>query len=225
MSNWFGIRDIDLFIILVVLSMVAVAQFYRGRKVNLKLIEFTARRLEELYKPVDKNYWWIGVYVGFRALYKLLRGVLDRVEVTFILLPRHSIFYFPISLLTTRFDRIFLVYWYNKRIPREAHLVQKGYYRRGVKRVIDMKGLRMDKRVIRGKEYYAIYNDHTLVMRLVDFLKNVEKIDLVKHIAFVPKNNTLYVAAKYDPEYLDDLVEKTLKLALDYAVVLEKTKR
>ncbi len=225
MSNWFGIRDIDLFIILVVLSMVAVAQFYRGRKVNLKLIEFTARRLEELYKPVDKNYWWIGVYVGFRALYKLLKGVLDRVEVTFILLPRHSIFYFPISLLTTRFDRIFLVYWYNKRIPREAHLVQKGYYRRGVKRVIDMKGLRMDKRVIRGKEYYAIYNDHTLVMRLVDFLKNVEKIDLVKHIAFVPKNNTLYVAAKYDPEYLDDLVEKTLKLALDYAVVLEKTKR
>ena len=225
MSNWFGIRDIDLFIILVVLSMIAVAQFYRGRKVNLKLIEFTARRLEELYKPVDKNYWWIGVYVGFRALYKLLKGVLDRVEVTFILLPRHSIFYFPISLLTTRFDRIFLVYWYNKRIPREAHLVQKGYYRRGVKRVIDMKGLRMDKRVIRGKEYYAVYNDHTLVMRLVDFLKNVEKIDLVKHIAFVPKNNTLYVAAKYDPEYLDDLVEKTLKLALDYAVVLEKTKR
>ena len=225
MSNWFGIRDVDLFIILVVLSMVAVAQFYRGRKVNLKLIEFTARRLEELYKPVDKNYWWIGVYVGFRALYKLLKGVLDRVEVTFILLPRHSIFYFPISLLTTRFDRIFLVYWYNKRIPREAHLVQKGYYRRGVKRVIDMKGLRMDKRVIRGKEYYAIYNDHTLVMRLVDFLKNVEKIDLVKHIAFVPKNNTLYVAAKYDPEYLDDLVEKTLKLALDYAAVLEKTKR
>ncbi len=225
MSNWFGIRDIDLFIILVVLSMVAVAQFYRGRKVNLKLIEFTARRLEELYKPVDKNYWWIGVYVGFRALYKLLKGVLDRVEVTFILLPRHSIFYFPISLLTTRFDRIFLVYWYNRKIPREAHLVQKGYYRRGVKRVIDMKGLRMDKRVIRGKEYYAIYNDHTLIMRLVDFLKNVEKIDLVKHIAFVPKNNTLYVAAKYDPEYLDDLVEKTLKLALDYAVVLEKTKR
>ncbi len=225
MSNWFGIRDIDLFIILVVLSMVAVAQFYRGRKINLKLIEFTARRLEELYKPVDKNYWWIGVYVGFRALYKLLRGVLDRVEVTFILLPRHSIFYFPISLLTTRFDRIFLVYWYNKKIPREAHLVQKGYYRRGVKRVIDMKGLRMDKRVIRGKEYYAIYNDHTLVMRLVDFLKNIEKIDLVKHIAFVPKNNTLYVAAKYDPEYLDDLVEKTLKLALDYAIVLEKTKR
>ncbi len=225
MSNWFEIRDIDLFIILVVLSMVAVAQFYRGRKVNLKLIEFTARRLEELYKPVDKNYWWIGVYVGFRALYKLLKGVLDRVEVTFILIPRHSIFYFPISLLTTRFDRIFLVYWYNGKVPREAHLVQKGYYRRGIKKAIDTKGLRIDKRVIRGKEYYAVYNDHTLVIRLVDLLEKLKKPDLIKHVAFVPKNNTLYVAAKYDPEYLDDLVENTLELALDYAKVLEKSKR
>lgn len=187
MNEWFEIRDIDIFVFFIVLAFIVVAQFYRGRRVNLQLIAYTDRKLEELYQPRDKNYWLIGIYVGFRALYKLSKSLLDRVEITFILLPRYSIFYYPISKLVSRFDRIFLVYWFNCRVRREAHLVQKGYYRKRIDKVIDMRWLRMDKRIIRGKEYYAIYNDHSLLIRLVDMLERMKNPHLIKHIAFVPK--------------------------------------
>jgi len=203
------------FIALVVLALVAVAQFIRGRKINLLLISFTADRMEKIIKPKDKIYQWIGLYVGYRAIYKLLKNSLDRVEVTVTLLPRQSLLYYPISLLTSRFDRIFLVFCYNKILSREAHIVRKGYYRRRIEKVIkNASRMRIDRISIKGVQYYLVYEDANAVNKLLTLAKDLSDPSIVNHLAIVPKNKALYIAARIKVQSFEELLNKAYRLAL-----------
>jgi len=205
----------DLFIVLVVLAFIAVAQFIKGRKMNLMLMSFTASKLEEVLKPKDKIYQWIGLYVGYRAVFKLMKGSLDRAEVTVILMPRQSLLYYPISLLTSRFDRIFLVFCYNEIIPREAHIVRKGYYRRRIEKVIkNASRMRIDRINIKGIQYYLVYEDANTVNKLLKLVKNLSDPSIVNHLAIVPKNRTLYIAARIKVQLFEELLNKAYELAL-----------
>lgn len=205
----------DLFVLLMVLAFVAVAQFIKGRKTNLMLMSFTARKLEEVFKPKDKIYQWIGLYVGYRAVFKLMKGLLDRVEVTVTLMPRQSLLYYPISLLTSRFDRIFLVFCYNGIIPREAHVVRKGYYRRRIEKVIkNASRMRIDRISIKGVQYYLVYEDANIVNKLLKLVKSLSDPSIVNHLAIVPKNKTLYIAAKIKVQLFEELLNKAYELAL-----------
>lgn len=205
----------DLFIVLVVLAFIAVAQFIKGRKMNLMLMSFTASKLEEVLKPKDKIYQWIGLYVGYRAVFKLMKGSLDRAEVTVTLMPRQSLLYYPISLLTSRFDRIFLVFCYNEIIPREAHIVRKGYYRRRIEKVIkNASRMRIDRINIKGIQYYLVYEDANTVNKLLKLVKNLSDPSIVNHLAIVPKNRTLYIAARIKVQLFEELLNKAYELAL-----------
>ncbi len=79
--------------------------FYWGYKKNLAIMKKTARLLEEYFTPTKKYYTWIGGVVGFEAQYFLLDG--RKIHVKLILLPRHAILYYPISLLLHKGDKLF----------------------------------------------------------------------------------------------------------------------
>jgi hypothetical protein len=98
--------DVELIFILLLLSAIAMYQFFRGRKLNLLIMSKVSKDLEESLKPLDKEYTWLGGYVGFRARYELKSAT---VETTLTLLPRQAFFYFPISLLIRRSDRLYIV--------------------------------------------------------------------------------------------------------------------
>lgn len=201
--------------LIIIVAFVAVTQFLRGRKMNLMLIAFTADKLEEVFKPKDKIYQWIGLYVGYRAVFKLARKLLDRVEVTVTLMPRQSLFYYPISLLTSRHDKIFLVFCYNKTFPKEAHVVRKGYYWRGIRRAIkNIDRMRVDTVNIKGTQYYLVYEDANTVNKLLLLIKQLSDPSTINHLAIVPKNSTLYVSAKIKIHSLEELLDKVYKLAL-----------
>ena len=205
----------DIILIFIFLGFVAAAQFFRGRKLNLMIMEFTAKELENILKPKDKIYQWIGMYVGYKAVFKLLRKYLDRVEVTITLLPRQSLLYYPIALITSRFDKIFLIYCFSRLNYREAHIIRKGYYRRSLSKVI--KGyefMNKQKISIQGTYFYLIYEDANALDKLLRFVKTLANPSIVNHIAMVPKNRTLYIAAKLRPDNFSELVSKSLKLAL-----------
>ena len=204
----------SIFVLLVVLAIVAVVQFAKGRKLNLTLISFTASAMEKILKPKDKIYQWIGLYVGYKAVYKLEVDSLERLEATLLLLPRQSLLYYPISLIVSRFDRIFLVFCYKKNIPREAHVIRKGYYRKRIDKVIRNANKMMRTRTtIKDKTFYLVYQDANTVNKLLKFIESLEDPSIINHVALVPRNNTLYIAAKVKPQNFQELVAKSYDLA------------
>ena len=207
---------IAIFVIVILLAGVSVVWFYKKRKVNLMILEKSIRILEKVYQPYDKKYTVIGIYVGYSALYKVLKKALKTIEVVTLLLPRQSLMYLPVAKLTSRFDKIFIIYHYNKEthFPGEAHIVRKGYYRLGIKRAIHgIEKMRVEKTRIGGKEYYMVYNNRRVAEKLLSMIRKLKNPLLIQHAAVVPKLHRLYIAAKLDIRYLEDLASKTYVFA------------
>jgi len=132
--------DVELIFLILLLSAIAMYQFFQGRKLNLMMMSRVSKDLENALKPADKEYTWLGGYVGFRANYSLEHG---EVEATLTLLPRHALLYFPISLIVNRSDRLYLVF--RGRIAlEEIHIFGKRrMLRRSERR--ELKGLKLEE--------------------------------------------------------------------------------
>lgn len=133
--------DVELIFLLILLSAIAMYQFFKGRKLNLGIMSRVSKDLEEALKPLDKEYTWLGGYVGFKAKYKLKNA---DVEATLTLLPRHALLYSPISLLVNKADRLYIVV--RGRIDlAELHIFgKKRMLSRSERR--ELKGLELEER-------------------------------------------------------------------------------
>jgi len=199
-----------LFLSLMVLAALTSIQFYKGRKLNLQLMQHYLRSIEEVVKPEDRDYVWLGGYVGFRAVYKVNRDNVRKFEYTLTLLPRHSLLYFPIALLTSRHDKLYIVIRPLTEIEHEAHLIQRGYYR--LKPKIENEELLQRETVeIAGKEYEALYEKKRDVVKLKELVESLSKPHNVKHVSLTPKTNVLYVLMKPEPETIGKDVERILE--------------
>ena len=208
----------DVFLIILVISIVAVLQFFRGRKLNLMLIEYTARVFENTLKPRDKEYQWIGLYVGYKARFLTPYKSLMRTEAIVTLMPRHSLLYLPIAFITSRFDKLYMFFRYDKKFASEAHIIRKHYYRLGPHRVIKgIERMAFEEIEIKGKTYYLIYNDPGIAKKLVDALEKLSNPHIINHLAIVPSNSSLFVAAKITPQTFEELIKKTYMLARHFA--------
>ncbi len=207
----------DVMMVIVVAAAVATYQFFRGRKLNVMLMYHTMKVVEEVLNPQDKNYTLLGTYVGYTAIYDL-EGPIRKAEVTVTLLPRQSFFYFPVSLLTSRYDKAYVRFILSDKVVREAHVVAKRYYRLGVSRTIEgFSNMRREDVVIGGKKYFLIYTSRGAVRKLVSFLKSLSNPSVVKHVALVPANRSIYLAVKLEPENLKEVIQKGYALAKSLA--------
>ena len=199
-----------LLLAIMVIAALTSIQFYKGRKLNLQLMEFYLKKIEEIVKPEDKDYVWLGGYIGFRANYKINRDNVRRFEYTLTLLPRHSLLYFPIALLTSRHDKLYIVVRPFAQIKREAHLIQKGYYR--LKPDIENEPLLQREEVeIAGKKYEALFEKRRDLDKLKSLLESLPKSHNVKHVALTPKTNVFYVLMKPEPETIEESVRKIVE--------------
>jgi hypothetical protein len=184
----------DLILALIVaLAFATTFQFYKGRKLNLLLMKHYLHEIESVLKPSDKEYVWLGGYVGYKAKYN--RG---KVEVTLTLLPRQSLLYFPISLLTSRHDKLYIVFKLRNRMA-EAHLIQRGYYR--VKPKISASKITVVK--VNDIVFEAYYNDEKSLKWLTELVKSLSVED-IRHISV---SDVLFVLMKPKP----DTIAKNLK--------------
>ncbi|MCD6373234.1 MAG: hypothetical protein J7L37_06790 [Thermococcus sp.] len=198
-----------LFAIIFVLAGISVIQYYRGRKLNLLLMEHYIKAVKDVIKPEDETYTWLGGYIGFRAEYKVNRDNIRKFEFTLTLLPRHSILYFPISLLTSRHDKLYIVIRPFAQIKREAHLIQKGYYR--LKPDIENEAFLQKETVeIAGKKYEALYEKKRDIENLKEFIESLSNPHNVKHVSLTPKTSVFYVLMKPEPDTIGEDVEKTV---------------
>jgi hypothetical protein len=116
--------DIVSFIIISIVALALVLGYIFGRKINLRLSRDVSKELERIFRPKDQTYIWIGGLIGFRAAYVVENYV--TLKITMLMLPRHSVLYFPISKLTSGNDRLW-VDWGLKNDPGfEFHIVEYG---------------------------------------------------------------------------------------------------
>ncbi|ACJ16397.1 hypothetical membrane protein, conserved [Thermococcus onnurineus NA1] len=200
--------------ILAIMALAAVSsiQFFKGRKLNLQIMQHYLRSIEDVVKPEDKDYVWLGGYIGFRAYYKVNRDNIRKFEYTLTLLPRQSILYFPIALLTSRHDKLYIVIKPESKIKREAHLIQKGYYRIKPK-IEDEELLQKEIVEIAGTKYEALYEKRRDVELLKYLVENLSKPTNVKHISLTPKTNVFYVLMKPEPDTIEDDIKKIVEFA------------
>ncbi len=209
------ITTIELLLLISALAAIAVLQFFRGRRANLLLLKFAAETLEKIFSPVDKIYRIVGIYVGFQAVYWMHRKSLDHVEATVLLLPRYSAFYFPISKLVNRFDKIYLTFWFSRKIIfDEVHVVREGAYRRSLSSVIrNFRSMSVSQTVVKGVRFTIVKSGDSGLSKVIRFLESLKDPSKVLHVALVPENNSVYIFAKFDVENLEDLATESLRLA------------
>ena len=193
---------------LLLLAGAAMIQFFRGRKLNLSLVEFYASKSVKAFRPLDKTYTWIGGYIGYRANFELEDGL--KLEYTLTLLPRHSLLYFPISLLTNRHDKLFLVFRL-KELGGEAHLIKKGYYRFRPK-IEDEVALKKEFVKLNGHDYELLYDKRKYADWILNFIQGFSKVENVKHISLTPSTKVLYIQMK--PEL--ETIERDFEYIYDY---------
>ncbi|WP_048146928.1 hypothetical protein [Pyrococcus abyssi] len=197
-------------LLIMVLAAVSTLQFYKGRKLNLLLMQHYLRSIEAVVKPKDKDYVWLGGYVGFRAYYKLEDKDILKFEYTLTLLPRQSILYFPISLLINRHDKLYVVVRPTFDIKREVHFLQKGYFRMKPRIEREIELLKGEEE-INGVKFEVLYEKSRDVEAVKEFISGFSKVKNVKHVALVPKTNVIYVFFKPEPESIEDDVRNIIR--------------
>ncbi|MEN2995706.1 MAG: hypothetical protein ABC360_01635 [Acetomicrobium sp.] len=171
--------------LLVILGLVASLQYWRGRRLNLTLIRELSRQMEEVLQPVNKNYTWIGGYVGVVAEYDLKHDVYEKVKGTISLLPHHSLLYFPISLLLGRRDRVYILIYPKRKLKGKAHITRgkiKGISQTSFKDTVRVKGVVLQRR----------YNSKEEAEFMTEIISRLKDPSSLEHLAANVEENAYY---------------------------------
>ncbi len=179
-------------IIMLVLGAVVTLQFFKGRKINLMIMEHYAKKFEKLLRPKDQLYTWLGGYIGFRVNYEIDSETLEKIEMTLTLLPRHSVLYMPVSLITARHDKLYVVFRPKKKIRTDIQIIRKGYYI-FKPRIEEEPHLQKEILETNGKKFTIMYRERKEFDRFFKRIKEIFDMTRVIHIALVSRTNVLYV--------------------------------
>lgn len=191
----------DLFLTILVLAGVASLQFYKGRRLNLSLMVHYIRQFEDKLKLKDKLYTHLGGYIGFRADYVLEDEVLPKMELTLMLMPRQSLFWWPISYLFKRGDRLYVVLRPRTRVARgETHIIQKSYFVLGPGVDKGGKGFQEEEMKLKdGAQHYCLYQDRRDLERLKKLcVMSIDEPERLRHASLNPSENVIYLLLKPD---------------------------
>ncbi len=185
---------IDIFtivlIILVIFAILMPVVFFREHNRNLKKMKAFSEKLEKILEPKDKEYTLLGTSVGFRAIYKIEKNNIEKIEAVLILLPRQSLIYYPIAKITTKYDRFIFKIEFQKSLSISPSSFEK-------KRKFCNDHFR---KIINGMNYIACGKDVDKLERIVENIKFREKIIRMSY-----ENRILFVEfSSSDPEVMDD---------------------
>jgi len=210
----------EVLFVVIVLSGVAMLQFYKGRKINLALMQAYAKGFESKLKIKNQLYTWIGGYAGFKAEYDIMDKFLNKIEITLTLLSRQSFFWFPVSYAITKGDRLYIIIRPKFKIQRDAHIVKKFYYLFGAG--IKEKLKRKEFKEFNFRKFYYLCEDEGDINSLLEIVKNSIEIERLRHIAFVKETNILYCLIKPDPNKTPSEIEKLLESFSRYFKVSDR---
>jgi len=204
------VTDPKLFIALVIFTILLIVVYLRGHKRNMAIIRETADALEDILRPADKTYTWLGGVLGFRADFAV-KGFRE-VQAVLTLLPRQSLLYLPVALLRRPGDRLQLLFYLVRRIDEEVHIIPRQERRPHIHNRD-----RLDSTVknYRGEEVEILYQANTCMAEKI--LHTVEgNLENIRHIALTPEKSVFYI--ELNPSALSS--RETEKLLLHIRAVL-----
>ncbi len=199
-----------IFILLIfAVSGLVYIQFLRGRRRNLTLMKNFIRFAEELFRPIDKTYTWLGGVAGFKAVYELPGDI--ALELTYILLPRQSLLYFPISKFLMKSDRIFVVYHLPTKLGvGEFHLVQAG--KEGYGKI--KKSLLKQKVILEGCEFDLYLEREECCEKVASTIERIRQVERIRHIAYLDRERKFYAAIWDNGTHSRELIKSLHKIAV-----------
>ena len=193
--------------VLLLLGLVASLQYWRGRRLNLTLIRELSRQMEEALRPKEKNYTWIGGYVGVVAEYTLEDENYSKAKATISLLPHHSLLYLPISLLLGRKDRVYFLIYPKRKLKGRAHVLSgkkssslKGLPRFSFVDSVTLKGVNL-------KRYYNSKGEAEFLTKVASRLKDPRSFE---HLAANVEENAYYASMVVGRGDIADLLKSFL---------------
>jgi len=199
------------FLFLVAIGMLMLV-YFRNRKYNLALLTLISKELETALQPTDQTYTWIGGTVGFKAEYQT-SNPLRKAEATATMLSRQSLLFYPISKILLGNDRLFVVLYPTERFRREAHIIERWYYRLRLKTLENEANFVRKMVTVQGKTFELFSSDKAGIEKLSAWLTNLPNPNLIKHVAFVPDNGSVYLYMIPKPDVIAQTVRTILRLA------------
>lgn len=178
---------------LILLAICATAGYFWGRKKNRWIGAWIAQESEAALQPTETEYVNIGGCIGYHFTYGLTAPFREA-KGTFTLLPRHSILYFPISLLIRKHDRLFLQLFTDARLPGEAHILREDYHRTDPGRITGVETMRQERAEMGGQAYMLLWRHPGQDARLRRLLRSLEGHgEGLRHFCCYPGNRNFYL--------------------------------
>lgn len=162
--------------------------------------------MEEALQPVNKNYTWIGGYVGVVAEYDLKHEIYEKVKGTISLLPHHSLLYFPISLLLGRRDRVYILIYPKRKLKGKAHIAIgkiKDISKVSFKDEIELKGVVVERR----------YDSKEEIDFLTKIMSQLEDPSSVELLAANVEENAYYARLRIGRGDISELLRRFIVTA------------
>ena len=201
---------------IILLALYATFGYFRGKKKNSWISGWVSSELERVLAPADTNYVNIGGCIGYNFTYSLKKNFREA-SGTIIMLPRHSVFYFPISLLTTKHDRLYLNIKADGKLAGEGHIISHRYYRSAKSLIDDFDTFRKATYTVRGESFTILWRVEGLDEKLKKFLDSIENSKHIRHFCCHAENRNFFFFVKPVKEELAALLSSAVpKLSLFY---------
>ncbi|MCE4618414.1 MAG: hypothetical protein F7C82_04170 [Desulfurococcales archaeon] len=195
-------------IIIVIISLPAVAWFFKFRKTMIKKQVNILRYLENEYMPKDQTYWYLGYLVGFRGKYRINRGKLENVYVLYTMPPYHVFFYLPIIWLFKKKERLEIIHQLKENNPLrgEAHMANMKIRSIKLSMNADLRDFSKYKTTtinMKGVEYKVYYtggNALDIATNLFNTL--ISKVNVFRVSVDASRNSIL---VSFEPKTLEDI--------------------
>jgi hypothetical protein len=186
-----------LIIPLILVAAVTSLCYYRGRKKNRWISGWISGETEDALKPADTSYTNFGGVIGYNFVYKMTKPFREA-KGTFTLLPRHSLFFIPISLLISRHDKYYLQLYTDGKLAGEGHIVARSYLSKARRMITGIDNLEQEEIDCLGKRFVLLYNRKEKGMdeRLKKFLSKLEHPELLIHFCCYADNKNFFLYAK-----------------------------
>lgn len=200
----------EIILLILIFGGVVSLQFFQGRKLNVILMRYFIKGFEENLKPKDKLYTYIGGYVGFKVQYDINDEFVDKIQMSLTLLPRQSLLYFPISLLTRKHDRLYILLRLKQKLGYDAHIIKKGFYFFGPQ-LDNIKSYKKEIVNYDGIKFYNFYKNRDDIGTLEKLIKKSIDFNYIRHIGYTRETNVIFILLKPDPRETPNDLKKLIK--------------
>jgi hypothetical protein len=190
-----------LFLVIVAIAALTGVRWFRGVRENRMLILLATKAMERAFQPEDTRYTNIGGSIGYNFSYTLSHPFI-KLDGTVTTLPRHAIFYLPISIwLFKREDLLLFTLYCEKMDMGIGYIAEKERYEGGRLPIEDQDALQSTVTVRGTRQYVILYYNPQIRERLSAFLDALSEAALAGILYIGYYGNDSYVAVTMNPTH------------------------